>query len=50
MEEFGGVGFAKEEEAGELDEGVGDGGGVEGPSPGCVFGDEAAGDGTDGWT
>lgn len=45
VQEFRGVCFAQEEEAGELDEGVGDGGRVEGPAPGGFFRDEPAGDG-----
>lgn len=49
FEDDWGVGFLEEEEAGYLDQSVGDGGRVEYPSPGCVFGDEAACDGSDGW-
>lgn len=48
-EDLGSVGFAEEEETGDLDDAVGDGGGVEDPAPGGVFGDEAAGDRADGW-
>lgn len=50
VQELGRVGFAEIEEAGKLDKSVGDGGSVEGPSPGCLFSDEAAGDWPNGWT
>lgn len=46
MEEDGWVGLLEEEEAGDLDDCVGDGGGIEDPSPGGVFGDKSAGYGT----
>lgn len=50
VQEDWGVGLFEEEEAGDLDDGIGDGGGVECPSPGCSLRDEAACDGSDGWT
>lgn len=50
VQEFGRVGFFEEEKAEYLDDGVGDGGGVECPSPCCSLRDEAARDGSDGWT
>lgn len=48
-QEFGAVGLAEEVEACDLDDAVGDGGCIEDPAPGCVFGDEAADDGAYGW-
>lgn len=50
VQEFGRVGFSEEEEAGDLDDGVGDGGGVECPAPGCSLRDETACDGADCWS
>lgn len=49
-QDFRAVGFAQEEKAGDLDDAVGDGGRVEDPAPGGVFGDEPASDGTYGWS
>lgn len=49
FEDYGGVGFLQEEEAGYLDYAVRDGRRVEYPAPGRIFGDEAACDGADGW-
>jgi hypothetical protein len=50
MQEFGRVGFSEEEEAGDLDDGVGDRGGVECPAPGGSLRDEAACDGPNCWS
>jgi len=49
MQDFRAVGLAQEVEACDLDDAVGDGGCVEDPAPGCVFGDEAADDWAYGW-
>lgn len=49
FEDYGGVGFLQEKEAGYLYYTVRDGGRVEYPAPGRILGDEAACDGADGW-
>lgn len=47
-EELGRVGFLETEESDDLHDGCENGGRPETPAPGCVLGDETAGDGADG--